>query len=562
MTSKKSGAISALVALLASVALVLVPAPSAHAEDVAEEVAVTGTLAPDGRLSLTETYTFGGAAPATITKRFGTRQSGVGDLEYVQKINDITATAGGQPVETEIDHEEGFTVVTFDTGGASEPVELSYTVDGAVRKEQDSSILNYRVLQGLSFATTNFTATIEAPGIAQGISCHAGPPNSTKPCKLAAQGTHDAPNPHWEDGPRGAGEQVTAIAPFASNVVAVNEILEYRWTLGRAFGVGPAELGAALGALVLGGLIAWLLHRRTGVDVRHDGTSGEKIAEFSAVDGDRTEFRHFGTIRPGHVGTVSDERVDPIDVTATLVDLAVRGHLLITELPREREFSQTDWTLTRRQGNDDLRPFEEHLLTAVAPEGETGKVSEIAHHVQGQIGQIQDDLYDEVVERGWYERRPDQTRNQWQSVAFGALVLSVVITGVLVAMTTFGLLGLALIAVALGLVFVSQEMPRRTAKGSGLLQGLGRLSADLHTHPTDEMPKGRKYHELSEVLPFAIVLGGADRWLDALAAADDDDDPDSTDLDWYHGPDNWHLRDLPDSLRNFITTVSGNLFTR
>src|SRR3712207_7787384 len=37
---------------------------------------------------------------------------------------------------------------------------------------------------------------------------------------------------------------------------------------------------------------------------------------------------------------------------------------------------------------------------------------------------------------------------------------------------------------------------------------------------------------------------------------------DSKDLTWYHGPADWHLRDLPDSLRNFITTVSGSLFSR
>jgi hypothetical protein len=58
------------------------------------------------------------------------------------------------------------------------------------------------------------------------------------------------------------------------------------------------------------------------------------------------------------------------------------------------------------------------------------------------------------------------------------------------------------------------------------------------------------------------VLGGADRWLDALVAADEDADADPTDLSWYHGPDDWHLRDLPDSLRNFVTTVSGLLFRR
>ena len=64
------------------------------------------------------------------------------------------------------------------------------------------------------------------------------------------------------------------------------------------------------------------------------------------------------------------------------------------------------------------------------------------------------------------------------------------------------------------------------------------------------------------MLPYAIVLGGADRWLGAIVAADTDEHPDSEDLRWYHGPDGWHLRDLPDSLKNFITTVSGTLFGR
>ena len=58
------------------------------------------------------------------------------------------------------------------------------------------------------------------------------------------------------------------------------------------------------------------------------------MAEFVPIGSGESEFRVLGEIRPGHVGTVADERVDPIDVTATLVDLAVHGHLRITELPR------------------------------------------------------------------------------------------------------------------------------------------------------------------------------------------------------------------------------------
>ena len=96
-------------------------------------------------------------------------------------------------------------------------------------------------------------------------------------------------------------------------------------------------------------------------------------------------------------------------------------------------------------------------------------MSELASRVDEAISGVQDALYDEVVANGWYERRPDAIRNKWTQLALGALIISVVVTGVLAAFTTFGLVGLALIILALGLVFVGQEMPARSAKGAALL---------------------------------------------------------------------------------------------
>ena len=123
-------------------------------------------------------------------------------------------------------------------------------------------------------------------------------------------------------------------------------------------------------------------------------------------------------------------------------------------------------------------------------------------------------------------------------------------------------MGLALIVVSLGMVFVAQEMPSRTSKGAALLGGLGALRSDLLSHPTNQMPPGNELKEMSELLPYTIVLGGLDRWLDAIVATDVDEQPDSYDLSWYHGPENWHLSDLPHSIKNFVTIVSGSLFSR
>jgi hypothetical protein len=533
---------------------------TAHAEGTASTFMAEGNLAKDGTLKVKQTITLTGAVPREVSQKFETRQDVVGDRQYVQTLSEITATVKGAEVQPTITTDDRFTTVTVPTNGSTE-IMMSYTVTGAVVTTDSGTALRWQMLQGLSAQVDEFSATVQIPTLFSYIKCTAGSPNSTVPCNFAAAGTEGSQVPTFRDGPRGEGEVVAIDIGFPPGGVATNEVIEYRWTLGRAFSAEPLQLALALGLLALGGIVLYGIHRRAGADRSPDGQIS-KAGEFVPIGAGQSEFRVVGDVRPGHVGTVADERVDPIDVTATLVDLAVRGHLVINELPRESEFARTDWEIRRVNGNDGLRPFEQQLLDGIAAPGSSVKVSELAGRVQESIGGVQNALYDEMVSNGWFERRPDDTRNRWTLLALGALIISVVLTGVLAAFTTFGLVGLALIVVSLSLVFVAQETPARTAKGAALVGGLGALRSDLMSHPTNQMPPGSELREISEVLPYAIVLGGSDRWLDAIVASDADEHPDSYDLSWYHGPENWHLRDLPDSMRNFVTTVSGSLFSR
>jgi hypothetical protein len=553
---------------------------TAHAEGTASTFVAEGNLAKDGTLRVKQTITFTGAVPAELSQKFETREDLVGDRQYVQRLSDITATVAGAAVQPTINSDDRFTTVTVPTNGptnGSTEVVMNYTVTGAVVTIDSGTALRWRMLQGLSASVAEFSATVQIPTQFSYIKCTAGSPNSTVPCTFAAAGTESTQTPTFRDGPRGEGEVVAVDIGFPPGGIASNEVIEYRWTVGRAFSAKPLPLALALGLLALGGIALYGLHRRAGVDVSPGGPRGgrpprdqqspegqiSKVGEFVPTGAGQSEFRVVDDIRPGHVGTVVDERVDPIDVTATLVDLAVRGHLVITELPRESEFARTDWEIRRLDGaSNGLRPFEQQLLDGIAPPAGSVRASELAGRVQESIGGVQNALYDEMVSNGWYERRPDDTRNRWTQLSLAALIISVVLTGVLAAFTTFGLVGLALILVSLGMVFVAQEMPSRTARGAALLGALGALRSDLLTHPTNQMPPGRELQEISEVLPYAIVLGGVDRWLDAIVASDVDEHPDSYDLSWYHGPENWHLNDLPDSMRNFVTTMSGSLFSR
>ena len=559
MTLHRIGALIAFCLLICGLLAGPLALP-AHAEGNASTFVAEGNLAKDGTLKVKQTIILTGTVPPELSQKFETRENLVGDRQYVQTLSDITAMVKGAAVQPKITTEDRFTTVTVPTNGSTEIV-MSYTVTGAVVTIESGTALRWRMLQGLSAQVAQFSAKVQIPTQFSYIKCTAGSPNSTVPCSFAAAGTEGAQVPTFRDGPRGEGEVVAIDIGFPPGAIATNEVIDYRWTLGRAFSASPLPLALALGLLALGGVALYGLHRRAGADRSSDGQIST-AGEFVPTGAGRSEFRVVGDVRPGHVGTVADERVDPIDVTATLVDLAVRGHLVIIELPRESEFARTDWEIRRVDGSPGVRPFEQQLLDGIAAPGSSVRVSELASRVQESIGGVQNALYDEMVSNGWFERRPDDTRNRWTQLALAALIISVVVTGVLAAFTTFGLVGLALIAVSLGLVFVAQEMPARTPKGAALLGGLGALRSDLMSHPTNQLTPGGELQEISQVLPYAIVLGGADRWLDAIVTSDVDEHPDSYDLSWYHGPENWHLRDLPDSMRNFVTTVSGSLFSR
>lgn len=564
-----------LASVIAALAVMLtgIHTAPAHAEDSAKSVKVTAKLARDGKLRVKQKIRFSGSPPDQVKQKFSTERDILGNRSYRQHLSHIDARAGskssgkspsGKSLSPSVDSSDDEVNVTFDPHGAKTAV-LSYTVTGAVVHDSGNVALKWPLLQGLSMNVDKFRGTVDVPGQFSYLRCTAGPPGSDKPCQGASGGTtQSASIPTFTDGPRGPGEIVAVDIGFPSGAVKVNEDIVQHWSIARAFSAKPLPFGLALGVLVLGAISLVLLHRRNGRDAQLSGEI-HKPAEFVPVGEGQSEFRVAGHLRPGQIGTILDERVDPIDITSSLLDLAVRGHVLITELPKPSKFARADWSLTRvspDQAPDDLRPYEQALLDAVAPAGEEVRVSELGSRIGESIDTVQSELYDEMVDNGWFRRRPDSVRHRWAHSAVGGLISAGVITVVLAAFTEFGLLGLSLIILALGLVFVAQEMPARTAKGAGLLAGLQAVRSDLFTQSTDQLPPDRKVAELSEVLPYAVVLGGAERWIDAIVATDPDDQPDPEQLSWYHGPHDWHMQELPHSLRNFLTTVSGTLFSR
>ena len=561
MTKTATGVLrTMLIALLGALAW-LAGGGTAHAAETVDTYLVRAVVQPDGALQVEATITFD-AAPATFTQVIDTATRTPNSQEYRFAISDVTAKAGATDLAVTLIPAERTTTVSVATQGVTEPIVLSYTVRGASMAAADGSIVvRWPLVQGLSQPVTLFEGTVAAPAIFSSIDCAAGDPAAPGACTYFSGGTHDNPAPVFHHEGLAAGQFVEATLRFPAGMVAVNEDLRTLWTAERAFSTGPAELLSALVLLVLGGVGVWFAHRKVGRDAA--GTvAPTRIAEFHPIGAGESEFRVLDAVRPGQVGTVLDEHVDPVDITATVLDLAVRGHLRINELQRASAHAATDWSFERVDGDASLAAYERTLLDAIAPAGGSVTVSSLPTAVVPVIPQVQSELYDEVVSRGWFARRPDTTRNTWTRLGWLALGIALAVTIVLAAFTTFGLVGVALVLIALGLVFVAAEMPSRTTAGAGVLSGLQALSGTLLTQPTDQLPKGREQEQLALILPYAVVLGGADRWLQAIADTDTDDTADGDALSWYLAGSDWHLRDLPDAVRNFVTTMQGTLFSR
>lgn len=552
----------AVVLIAFGLTIAMVSSARADAGQLATYNAVA-SIGLDGTMNVEATLTFDGTAPASVQQVLSTVRRTNQATEYRFTISDVAVTSGSTKLDAKVSTGPSAVTVDIPTTGLTAPVKLTYTVRGAAVANSDGgTLVVWPLLQGLSIPVKQFNAEVRAPAQFTQLDCAAGAVDSPGNCTFYGGGNHDYPNPTFRQDSNRSNDVVVVTLGFPAGQIAVNQDLRQLWTLDRAFSVAPLPLGLGLGLLVLGALALWGAHRKIGRDYAGN-VDPVMVAEFEPVAAGQSEFRIHDGSGPGAIGTLADEHVDPVDVTAAILDLAVRGHVLITELPRESTHAPTDWSFARREIDAPLAAYEHTLLNAIAPvQGDPVKLSNLPGSLHAVIGEVQSQLYDEVVSQGWFARRPDATRDHWGLVGWIVLVLAAVASAALIGFTSYGLLGIALVLVALGLMFISREMPARTASGTAVLRGLEVLRGNLLTHPVANLSGSDPYHQISAVLPFAVVLGGRDRWLQAMADADDDDTPDSTDLDWYHGPEGWHMADLPASLNNFITTVQGTLFSR
>jgi len=529
---------------------------AARAEDTVSSYTADVSLGGDGVLHVKETVALA-ASGDSVSRVLQTKVRADADRDRVWELKNVSATVDSQSAQVKTEDTDGGTKVSVQSGSGTKTIVYSYDVVGAVAESAEGREVSWPVVQGFDSAIPTAKINANIP-FASWVACFAGRPGSSKPC-TTSQLAETAGLQIEQLGVPAEGRVTFLVGLTSDATVKPNATFKDRWTLGRAFSADGTTLGLSallLGLAALGAAALWLLRGRdasrvnnaAGVSARPvlDGADGP---QFAAPDG----------IRPGQLGTVADESADLVDITATLLDLAVRNYLSITELPRSGEFGRLDWTLTRRhEGGPELLPYEKALLDAVFADGPEVTVSDLGPALRPRLNAVRDSLYADVVQQGWFTQRPDAVRNRWTTAGLVLVGAGAVLTVVLAAVSKFGLVGLAMMLGGVALTIAGQEAPARTARGSQVLGRIAALRAYLDSESAADLPEERRQEFASRCLPYAAVLGLTEKWALEIAATDDDADPDAG-IGWYGGPDNWHLSNIGESLTNFVTAVNGTL---
>jgi uncharacterized protein (TIGR04222 family) len=527
----------------------------------------------DGSLRITETidYDFGANQRHGIFRRVPTRFTFDETFDRVYPLEVESVTATDAPDDLDVTEESGKTTIRIGdpdvTVTGRHTYTIAYSVRGALNGFAEHDELYWNAIgDEWEVPIESARVVVTAPAAITRVECFQGYTGSTERCDA----TPDGPAARFAPS-RGLGpfEGMTVVVALSKGAVPKPvPILEERWSLGRAFSVNAGTVAASVG--VLGALGFWLggLVSRIGRDRRFvgsaidqvHGTSGGADEPVPMGEGDAeapVEFAPPEDLRPGQVGTLLDEQANVLDVTATIVDLATRGYLVIHEIPDEGWFSKADWRLVRQPApGDALLRYERALLDGIFEgEGDEVLVSGLKKKFAERLHEVQDALYEDVVRHGWFAEHPDKVRKRWSARGLLLTVVGGGITYVLARWTHFGLIGVPVVLAGLALMFLANRMPARTAAGTAMVRRIRGFRVVIDKAETHMSRWAEQENVFTRFLPYAVVFGLTDRWAKAFEGLAAEPDTSS----WYVGTRAFTYASFSDSIDGFSVTTGGTL---
>lgn len=452
---------------------------------------------------------------------------------------------------------------------------IQYTVGGGLNPFPDHDELYWNVTgNGWPVPIEAAQATVTVPREAiERIACYEGAAGSNLACRSSLESPAAATFSATSRLPAGAG--LTIVVGLKKGAIQVPPLVlvpagSDPWADASGFlGLRPIPIAlAGLMALTFLAVLArlwwvagrdrWFGNMFYAVDDPPEETKPLFAHETIVVEYEPPEVAKGRRLRPAEVGLLLDERADTLDVTASIIDLAVRSYLTITEKESGGVlglFKDRDYELTRQKGADEaLVPYERRLLDALFKEGDTVRLSELKNRFYKDLAEVKEDLYRSAVkDLRLFPRDPERVRLTYLivgGVLAGGGATAVWLLGSSVGA---GVLGFPIAGAGAILFALAPSMPRRTAFGRLVYRRCLGFRRYMITAETDRQKFAERAGIFHDYLPYAIVFGCVRRWARAFESVGREPGQPS----WYAGARPFAPGAFAERLSGFASSLSG-----
>jgi len=243
------------------------------------------------------------------------------------------------------------------------------------------------------------------------------------------------------------------------------------------------------------------------------------------------EYKPVKELSPAETSFIAYERIMPKDISATLIDLAIRGHLKIEETKDAvlGIFKFKNYTLYRLKKNEEqnLRPFEKLLMEKLFEEKDQVALSDLKNKFYKHINEIQKEIMNSVVEKKIFEKNPVTAKTI--QLVIGSLIagagFSFIGEG---GFETWKLtLGLSIMICGILTMIFGYYMSKKTMAGNEFYKKILGLKMYIETAEKDRIQFHEKEKHFEELLPYAMVFMQTNHWAKQFE-------------DIYISPPNWY----------------------
>ncbi|HMD30689.1 MAG TPA: DUF2207 domain-containing protein, partial [Candidatus Acidoferrales bacterium] len=228
---------------------------------------------------------------------------------------------------------------------------------------------------------------------------------------------------------------------------------------------------------------------------------------------------------PAGAGALVDDAADMRDITATIVDLAVRGYVVIEEREGTGLLHKgKDYVFHRKRPPEewnDARPHELTLLTALFNGGneESIELSALQNRFYTNLPHLRESIFDELLGRHYYRTRPDTMHQRYIAGAVAAGI-GIFWTGTVLARHS-GMavlpFGIAAVLTAVIVFAYGRAVHARTIEGTRALEGVLGFKEFLARVESNRYNLVQVTPDMFEkFLPFAMAFGCESHWSKAF----------------------------------------------